>query len=183
MTQKKQRTNSVISTVFAEDGKSILFKVAGIGDLTLEMQKLSSEVLAYAQLHGMKQRISDAAALSTDAETGKPATAQARFDAMSALIEHYHSGTVEWNRKRAGGGAGPSADLRYLRIALSEIYPERSAEQLNAWLEKRTKAERAAIMVSEKVKSIIDRERAADAAKVDTDELFMDLETLGEDQG
>lgn len=188
MTEKKQRTNTIVATsMIAAMGQIKLdfsnvhlkFEVKDAGSVTLDLAKLSSEVIAYACAHGLKQRIADAAALSRG-EDGKPATGEARLAAMKELVEHYETGTTEWNRKRAGGGAGPSADLRYLRIALLEIYPERSAEQINTWLEKRTKSERAAIMVSEKVKAIIDRERAADAAKVDTDELFMDLETLGD---
>lgn len=186
MTEKKGRTNSVISTrmtaatgtiEFHFANTHLHFTVKDIGDLVLDMSKLHKNVLAYAAVHGMKQRIADAAAKASG-DDGKPASAQERHDAMKELIEFYHAGGEDWNRKRQGGGARPSADLGHLRAALLEIYPERSAEQIEAWMAKRTKAELSAIMVSEKIKPIMDSLRAADAAKVDTDELLMDLETL-----
>ena len=133
-------------------------------------------------MHGLKQRVSDAAALSRNATTGKSATPEEKRVAMSELIEHYNSGTADWNRaRRAGARATRDSDAVMLLAALARLYPERTEEQLKTWVEKRSKADRAALMLSEKIKPIIEELREAQGASADANDLLMDLETLSDE--
>ena len=99
--ETKKRSNSVISTRL--EGDAIVFSVAGVGELHLPFGELSDAVKHRAMIHGLTQRISDAAALSRNPETGKSATPQDKYDEMARLVAHYRTGTPEWSVKRAGG--------------------------------------------------------------------------------
>ncbi len=98
----KRKSNSVI-TVAVVDGK-LLFDVLGAGQVTFDPAKASAACKAHAELHGWKQRLSDAAALSRDDETGKPASPADKLAAVKELAEYYESGAEEWSRVGAGGG-------------------------------------------------------------------------------
>jgi len=112
--QSKAKSNSVITTSIDEDG-NIVFNVRGAGSLVLRMDQVSQECHNRAATHGWVQRISDAAALSRDAANGQPATPQAKYDAMSGLVEHYNGGATEW--RLAGGGFAGQSGITYRAIA------------------------------------------------------------------
>lgn len=99
--QTKPKANSIIT--HAIEGNVIAFNVKGAGSLSLNMGALHPDVLARAAIHGMIQRISDAAAIGRNPETGASATPQEKLENMAALVAHYESGTADWSRKRAGG--------------------------------------------------------------------------------
>ena len=171
--QTKPKANSVITSQL--NGKTIVFTVAGCGEIRLDMTQLNSAIIERAQVHGLTQRVQDAAAIARDTETGKSATPQAKYDAMRELVDHYLSGTSEWALKRSAPGV--SADASLLRMCLLEKYPSRSEVDIRAWVEKRTRAERAGLLMSAELKEIADRLRAAQAGSVNAGELLMDLET------
>ena len=75
--------------------------------LILHVGNVAAETAAYATLHGFKQRIDDARALSRDEVTGKSATPAEKFAAMRDLVEWYEAGNG-WARVR--GPATPRAD-------------------------------------------------------------------------
>ena len=66
-------------------------------------------------VHGFEQRVRDAAALSVDRDTGKSATAQAKFEAAKRIADHLMSGATEWNLKPAATG-GLDAGLVIMAI-------------------------------------------------------------------
>jgi len=114
------KSNSVINTTINAAENTITFDVRGAGSVTLNMAKLSEANLAYAALHGMKQRVSDAAAISRNPDNGQPATPQDKLDAMAALVAHYESGGDEWSVRKATGGAGTKPSGLTLR-ALAQV--------------------------------------------------------------
>ncbi len=99
--ETKKRANSVISTRVDENG--VVFSVTGVGELSLPFGELSDAVKHRAMIHGLIQRVSDAAALSRNTETGQSATPQDKYNAMRDIVEHYRTGTTEWSVKRASG--------------------------------------------------------------------------------
>ncbi len=165
---EKKRANSVITTAATDNG--ITFAVAGCGELELDVSKLSAEVQRAAMIHGLKQRIADAAALSRDDVTGKPAPAADKFDAMRELVDYYNSGTVEWNRPRASGGGVPSGGI--LLRAMVIAYPDVSRDDLKAKIAGWTKQEQAAVRASKKIKAIIDGFEKAATSDIDADALL-----------
>lgn len=109
----KKRVNSII-TVTRWDNK-LKFAFTGVGDFTFDPDKVSAENRARAMIHGFEQRVRDAAALSVDRDTGKSATAQAKFDAAKRIADHLMSGATEWNIKPAATG-GLDAGLVIMAI-------------------------------------------------------------------
>lgn len=185
--QLKPKANSVITHALREDGQAILFKVRDAGELTLELDRLGEAVKQRAMIHGLIQRVSDAAALPFNKEAGRYATPQEKLEAMRGLVEHYMTGTGEWARKAAGGGAPrvTSEDLLILR-AVAELQGVEVAtmrERVKEMAEKRGVTQRAylgAILArSEAVRAIVERMKAeqpaATGAGLDGDELLDEL--------
>lgn len=161
----KPKSNSVITheVVVGEDGNiSIIFKVVGAGQTTLDLRNISQSNKNRAMIHGFIQRISDAAAISRNPSTGLPASPADKLTAMDEVVQHYASGTEEWSRKRTGG---VGADSGLLLEALTRMYPGKAREALQAWLKQRTPAERAGLMAEERVKATIDQIRMERAPK------------------
>lgn len=115
--KETKRANSIIS-VQRMDGK-LHFTVHGIGVLTLDPEKVSQENRSRAMFHGFEQRVRDAGALSVDRDTGKSATPQEKFDAMSKVAEHLNSGAAEWTMKPA---ASPGVDAGLVLLAIMRVY-------------------------------------------------------------
>lgn len=157
----KAKSNSVITHNVSED-TFITFNVLGVGSLTLDTTNLSNECRNRAMIHGMIQRISDAAAISRDTETGQPATAQEKFDAMKRLVDHYESGTAEWSRV-AAAGEGKSGGL--LARALVKITGKPMAE-VQEWMTAQDKADLSRLRHSPQVSEAIASFRSADTEEV-----------------
>ena len=85
------------------------------GDLpkiTVIAADLNSTVREHAMLHGLSQKIGDAAAISKDETNNYTVTEAMRRDACLAMIEQLRGG--DWNAK---GRAAPKQDKSILAIA------------------------------------------------------------------
>lgn len=122
------RAGSVVGAVIDEVKRTVTFNVVGEGSLVLSLDAMSDETRAYAALHGMKQRVSDAAAIPF--RDGKYATPGEKYAAMRALVEHYNGGAKEWAR-HGGGEKGPrvSGETDLIIRALAELYGRAAGEQ------------------------------------------------------
>lgn len=169
--QSKPKSNSVITHTPGPD--SITFNVVGAGSVKLDMSKLHEDILMRASYHGMIQRISDAAAIGRDPETGKSASPADKLAAMTALVEHYHTGTSEWSR--VGTGGGPKGG--FLFEALVRMYPAKSADDIRTWLDGQSKSAQAALRNAPKVAAIINDIRAERmiGTDIDADALLSEL--------
>lgn len=124
--QSKRKSNSIVTTTRLESG-AIQFSVLGAGTLTFDFTKADESMRAHAEIHGWIQRISDAAAIGRDEETGKPATPEAKLARMKARVDHYESGAAEWRISGAGGGGRSDVVMafqRYKNIATYEMAKE-----------------------------------------------------------
>lgn len=126
--QIKPKANSIITHALTDvSGRpAIEFKFRGAAIGTLNIVDLSPQVRERAMIHGMLQRIGDGGAVERmDKQTGLIRT-DAEMDGIkrariTALIEHYNSGTAEWNLTRTSGGGG--VDTSGLTIeAISRVY-------------------------------------------------------------
>lgn len=167
----KAKSNSVITHAMDNAG-NITFTVLGIGDMVIHPDTLHPDVMRRAALHGMIQRISDAAAISRDAETGKPASAQDKFDAMQRLVAHYESGTSEWSRKPVAG-EGKSGGLLFRALCIMSA-ETKTAEEIKEWMGTKTKAQLTALRNTAKVAAIIESIRPV-SLEVDADALMDEL--------
>ena len=144
------------------------------GTATLTLADVSAVIINRAAVHGLRQRIQDAAAQSRDEVTGKPATPEEKFAAMKALVDHYMTGTIEWNVGRSGG-TGTSGERALCVAAMTEAFPLTVdidiREKVKGW----TNTEVAAVLASAVIKPIADRMRAARVSSVNVDGLLATL--------
>jgi hypothetical protein len=127
----------------------------GLG-LMLDTIELAPEVIGQALMHGLKQKLVDAAAMTRNPETGRSATVQDKHDAVKAVLDRLLSG--EWNKRREGG---PTGGL--LKRALLKMYDGRKTpDQIDAYLAKLSDKEKAALRKNPKVAEAIEELRAAD---------------------
>jgi len=136
-------------------GKSILFT-------------LPDSLLAKFAAHGAEQKLGDETAGTQDVDD--------MYEDVSALVERLNKG--EWRTERQGGGF---SGISILIKALMEV-TGKTDEQVKAWIKDKTPADKAALKNSPKVKPVYDRleaEKAAGAAKVDTDALLGELGSIG----
>lgn len=108
----KVKRNSVVTSELLESGM-IRFTVRDAGTFDFNPSKAHESLRDRAEVHGWIQRISDAAAMSRDEATGKPASPADKLARMVALKEHYESGTEQWARS---GGAGTGQSIVILAV-------------------------------------------------------------------
>lgn len=158
-------TGPVLSLAFA-NGKGLI----------VTMSELSDNILQQATMHGLKQKLVDAAAISRDPTNGKAATIDTKYDAIKEVLDRLLSG--EWNKRREGGGATGGL----LKRALIEMYDGRKTpEQIDEYLAGKDDKEKAALRKHPKVAEIIERIRAEDGKDTDSsiaDDLLNDLEGM-----
>ena len=140
--------------------------------LRITVSDLSSTIIDMAVVHGLKQKLIDAAAMSRNPDTGKSATPDDKWNAVKAVYERLLRG--EWNAARGEGGTGAGG---LLMRALARLYPVKSADQLRAFLDGKSKAEQAALRANTKIAAIIEEIKAesAKSGDVDTDALLDEL--------
>ena len=166
-----------LSTMSLAHGELIL-TFADQTTSTLSTRDLSPEILSQALMHGLKQKLVDAAAIARNVDTGASATTADKKEAVMEILSRLVSGA--WNKGRVAGD-GTSGKGSVLLLALQRLQPNRDAAELAEWLKARTDAERAALAKNAKILphvQAIQAERAAAAAKksgVDSDELLNDL--------
>lgn len=150
--------NNALSLVFA-NGQT----------LKLPIGALSEGIIAQATLHGLKQKLVDAAAIARNPDTGRSATIEDKFEAVKAVYDRLLGGA--WNAAREGAGGGSGG---LLFRALVKMYDGRkSPADIREFLEGKTDAEKAALRKNPKVSAIIETLRAA--PDTDTDAMLDEL--------
>lgn len=101
--QTTRKSNSTITHAVVE-GK-IEFTIIGAGKVVFDPAKVSATNRARFMTHGMIQRISDGGAIERADKDGNIRSAaemaRMRLERMTAIAEHYMSGSDEWNIRTA----------------------------------------------------------------------------------
>ena len=171
MNDQTKRNATITATI---DGTTLALTFANGETLTIRGDELNSDVQQYAMMHGLKQKLVDAAAISRNPETGRAATVEDKFQAVKTVYDRLLAG--QWNATREGGG-GNAGGL--LLQALCRMYDGRKTpEQLREFLADKSDAEKTALRKNPRVAQIIEEIRAEQgkAANIDTDELLGELE-------
>ena len=108
--------------------------------LTLSADQLSADILGQALMHGLKQKLVDAAAISRNPDTGRSATIDDKYAAVREVYDRLLSG--EWNKTREAG-AGGSGGLLFRALCIT--YPAKTPEAIREYLAKRTAEEKTAL--------------------------------------
>lgn len=157
------------------DGDVLTLTFANGEILALDAGKLSIEIRTAAVLHGLKQKLVDAAAISRDPLTGRAATVETKYHAVKEVFDRITAPDGTWNKTREGGGAAGGLLLQ----ALVRMYSGRqTVEQLRAFLAGKSEAEKAALRKNSRIAAIIEEIKAerGGADGVDVDELLAELE-------
>ena len=131
--------------------------------LTISPDELADTICEHAMLHGLKQKLVDAAAISRNPDTGRSATVDDKYNAVREVYDRLLAG--QWNKGRDGAG---SVRGGLLFRALCIMYPDKSPDAIRTYLEGKNKAEQAALRATKKIADIIETLRQDDA-KDDTD--------------
>ena len=165
-----KRQAAITATV---ENETLSLAFANGKNLTLDAGRLGEEVLKAAMLHGLKQKLVDAAAISRNPETGRAASVEDKYEAVRTVYDRLLTG--HWNAQREGAGAGGGLLLQ----ALCRMYDGRkTAEQLREYLAGKTDAEKTALRKNPRIATIIEEIRAetGKAPSVDVDALLGELE-------
>ena len=175
-TQKKD-----IEATIETDGTLVLtFRHGEI--LRIHPESLAPEIQRAAMLHGLKQKLVDAAAISRDTSTGRAATIATKYNAVKEIFDRITGAGGEapsWNKPRAGGAGGQGGLLaraiaRYKGVEVSAA---------KAYLDRLTDAQKQALRVDPRIAAVINELRAESAkpAGIDTDALLGGLDEFGPD--
>lgn len=159
-----------VSADIAGDVMTLTF--AHGAELIVTPSMFTPEIVAQATMHGLKQKLVDAAALSRNPDTGRSATTEDKFNAVKEVFDRLLSG--HWNKPREGAGAVKGG---LLFAALCRMQPGKSAEEIRAWLDSKTDEQKSALRKNPKVAAVI-AEIQSERAKsddVDTEELLDEL--------
>lgn len=165
----KRETATIEATITA---RVLTLKFAHGPSIEMDADRLTDVVIEQALMHGLKQKLVDAAAISRNPDTGASATAEDKYHAVREVYERLLAG--EWNKRRESGESGEGGLL--LR-ALVKLYDgAKTAEEVKEWLAGKTKAEQAALRENARIKPIIDSLRPkVKPAAVDTDAMLGEL--------
>jgi len=154
------RTPAVTTDIF---GTTLTLNFANGKELQIDTTTLHAEIVQQAILHGLKQKLVDAAAIARDTTTGKTATIEDKFQAVKTVFDRLTSATPSWNAVREGE-AKQQGGL-FVR-ALMEL-TNKSREEVQASIESYTKEQVAALKKNPRVLTIIqrlEREKVQDAS-------------------
>lgn len=178
------KKSSLIVATPNDDNSAVTIVVNGVGEFELTAENLSPEIWARAAIHGLVQKVSDAAAISRDELSGDPAIdARLKYDAMAVVVERLKAG--DW-KKPAGDGAGPVSGIIYrafeewvVSMAKAKKTAAPSPDAIRAAYDGKDRAGQLALRNVPAIAAIIDRiksERGAASGKtVDTDALLGEL--------
>lgn len=176
-TNTTARTPAVEATV-SPDGMmgpngSVRFTFRDGRNLVIQIGDLTSEIQEQALLHGLKQKMVDAAAISRNPDTGRSATIDDKYNAMKEVHDRLHSGS--WNKGRADGESGATGGLLFR--ALCTVYADKTPEAIREFLDKKTKEQQAALRAVPKIAAVIEQLKAAKVKTdgVDTEALLDEL--------
>lgn len=141
--------------------------------LVIQLRDMSEAIMEQALLHGLKQKLVDAAAISRNPDTGRSATTDDKFAAVKEVYDRLLSG--QWNKGREGGSGAGNGGLLFRALVI--MYPAKTPEQLRAYLDGLDDKQQAALRKNPKVAPIIAEIRAKSAKADDNgDDLLAGLE-------
>lgn len=142
MNDTTTRTPAITATINANDARQLRLelKFANGEALYIGRDELTPELIEQAIIHGLKQKLVDAAAISRNPDTGRSATVDDKYNAVREVYDRLLSG--QWNKSR-GDGATAAGGLLFRALCIA--YPAKAPEVLREYLGKRTTEEKTAL--------------------------------------
>ena len=175
-------TKKDIEARIADDG-TLMLEFRHGETLKLHPEWLTPEIQRAALLHGLKQKLVDAAAISRDPTTGRAATIATKYEAVREVFDRITNPEApSWNKPREGSGGGGAGGLLFR--ALCRMYSGRQTpEAVKGYLDGLTDKQKQALRVDSRVAKIIEEIRAESdrPTGVNTDALLAGLDSLDND--
>jgi len=174
-TANTEKTVRDIQATIIENNTKLQLAFSNGNTLTVDRLQLSDEIIGYAIMHGLKQKLVDAAAISRNPVTGGTADIEDKYNAVKEVFDRITGENPQWNKNReTGSGGGVSGGL--LLRALIRLYPTKSADDLKKYVDSKTKQEQAALRGNPKIATMIDTIRAEKSGGVNSDDLLAELD-------
>lgn len=172
MTAPTTRKSAISSDIF---GTTLTLTFSNGKELAIDVNALTPEIVQQATLHGLKQKLVDAAAITCDKTTGKSATIDDKFNAVQKVWDRLMGNgcAPAWNAPREGVERG--AGGVFLRAMMRITGKDRATMQ--AELEALGKEKVAALKKNSRVVDMIhtiEKEDLKDGAD-DSDDLLNEL--------
>ena len=169
-TNTTTRIPAIDATIY---GNSLTLTFSNGATIQLNVHDVSPEIREHAMLHGFKQKLVDAAAISRNPDTGRSATIDDKYTAVREVYDRLLSG--QWNKGRADGESSATGGLLFRALCI--VYADKTPDAIREFLGKKTKEQQAALRVVPKIATIIDQLKVAKAktTDVDTDALLDEL--------
>ena len=110
------------------NAQTVTFSFDGCEAVTLKMSEVTFQNRDYAMLHGFAARIGDNAAIQKSADNGFIVTESMRREAVMEMVEHYTSGSTDWNIKVAARKSPQNPTILAIAAKLGISYVEAEAE-------------------------------------------------------
>lgn len=171
----------LIETTVTPD--AITLSIANVGNVVLPLANLSDDIRHAAFIHGLRQKISDAAALPKSELTGDASRDGAiKLAAMQIVVDRLIAG--DWSARNSDG-SGPVAGIIYraferwvLEQATAAKKPAPLPEDIRGMYDRRDRAGQLALKTIPRIAEIMDELRAEKPVKtpsVDADSLLAEL--------
>lgn len=118
----------IMKKTISINAQSVTFSFDGFAAVTLAMADVTPENARYAMLHGFAARIGDNAAIQKSVENNFTVTEFMRREAVLELVQHYTSGSVEWNTKVAERKPAQNPTILAIAAKMGLTYTEAEAE-------------------------------------------------------
>ena len=110
------------------NAQAVTFTFEGLAPVTLSMSDVTPANATYAMLHGFAARIGDNAAIQKSAENGFNVTETMRREAVLELVNHYTSGSTDWNTRISERKPVQNPTILAIAAKLGITYTEAEAE-------------------------------------------------------
>lgn len=146
-------------------------------EIVVDANTLSEEIRNQALLHGLKQKLVDAAAISRNLDTGASASVDDKYNAVKKIADRLTAPGAKWNEGRAAGSdPSPTAGVNNILLRALMKMTGRDMEYVKAYLGNKTKEQRAALRKNPRVVQIMAELSAATVVNgVNTDDLLEEL--------
>ena len=143
------------------NGQTLTIQSADGEIIRANITEMAEGIQAACMMHGLKQKLVDAAAISRNPDTGRSATTADKMAAIREVYERLLAG--EWNKRREGSG-GAAGGLLF--SALCRLYAgSKTDAEVRAFIEAMDDKQQAAMRAHAKVAPIIEAIKAERAAK------------------
>jgi hypothetical protein len=167
MTNETKRQAAIEATQVG-NGLTLTFSNGAV--IQCDAHNFDTALRDQAMMHGFKQKLVDAAAISRNPDTGRSATIDDKYQAVKDVYDRLMAG--QWNKTRGDGTGSGTGGLLFRALCLH--YPTKTADAIRAFLDKKTAAEKTALRNVPAIATIITTLKV-DSGDVDTDALLDEL--------